>query len=112
MPPAQVFDRQPGVRLSEKAHNLRFGESFLHRPTLSVGRTLNLGATQIGGGGGTSPQRREYPAAHLQTRPALRYTTATAAGGLILVPSTSAVPPAPPVSLVAQAPRGYATEER
>ena len=37
VPPAQVLDRQPGVRLSEEAHNLCFGESFLHRPTLSLG---------------------------------------------------------------------------
>ena len=37
MASAQVFDRQPGIRLPEEAHDLRFGESFLHRSTLSLG---------------------------------------------------------------------------
>ena len=37
MPPAQVLDRQPGVRLSEEAHNLCFGERFfIVRPSPSM----------------------------------------------------------------------------
>ncbi|HUK32332.1 MAG TPA: hypothetical protein VLV86_00390, partial [Vicinamibacterales bacterium] len=32
--------------LPQKAHDLRFGKSLLHRPTLSLGRTLNRNATQ------------------------------------------------------------------
>jgi hypothetical protein len=49
VPTAQVFDRYARVRFPEKPDDLRLGESLLHRPTLSLGRTLNLNATQTWG---------------------------------------------------------------
>jgi hypothetical protein len=42
----QVLDGDARVRFPQEADDLRFGEPLLHRPTLSLSRTLNLNATQ------------------------------------------------------------------
>ena len=56
------------IRFPEKPDDLRFRESLLHRPTLSLGRTLNPNATQIRGDvevirldGGLPPGKKMEP---------------------------------------------------
>src|SRR5215210_4590098 len=43
---AEVLHRQPRIGLPQEAHDLGFREPLLHRPSLSLGRTLNRNATQ------------------------------------------------------------------
>ena len=48
----------PRVGLPQEPDNLRLGESLLHRPTLSLGRTLNQNATQKRGDVTSEPPDR------------------------------------------------------
>src|SRR5687768_6043558 len=43
---AQVLHGYPRIGLPQEAHDLTFRKPLLHRPTLSLGRTLNRNATQ------------------------------------------------------------------
>lgn len=49
MLPTEVFHRHARIGLPQEPDNLRFREPLLHRPTLSLGRTLNENATEIRG---------------------------------------------------------------
>src|SRR5439155_19591207 len=67
----ELLDRDAAIGLAQKPDNLCFRKSLLHRPTLSLSRTLNRNATQKWGGqptrrGPRKMQRRarllDYPA--------------------------------------------------